>query len=685
MVDIIPHVEDLKPSPMWVPTEEEQDRGRKVHKRINALLEGREPYETAIERSLLLYSGKSRFNPKDARKERVVMPFARIFVESKTAEEVRAFNEYEFTPVEESGDRWKAELLKDVDVHVRRKVKMRAKKHQLIRMKNIAGVGIGRIGYKKTMRTIKERVLGEDDGDNVAWVERDVPVYDDLYFDCVSPLQFAVDPNATTMDDAMDCVHFHAENWEVYYECYSKDDRFKNTDQVKPGMHGVFGDDTFESGNFRGQAAIENQVVIAEYFNKIRDEWIVYANGVEIYHGPLPDDHKELPFISYHNNANFVSGFVRDLVARNSDGNDVTHAEEVRASEGFWSEGDPNTIMDLIDLRTGFSRAAYQAIKLAGQSIIATLGNFRFDESKPWRTGAQAVGAMGKYQVDNLGNANISSFQFAFEDLMNVMILTTGADPRNLSESKTKTATEAAIQRETSMRRLEQNIEFNEENGEVRLGNLVLKLIQQRYSKPEIVRLTGMEGDDELSDFHDIETDPDTGKPFAGKRFRRIKTNVNLKETQKKNRKGEVKYTLSKSEEGVQSFLARPDYIRVSDVDVQVQSGRRAGEIRAVEIAQARDAIEIFIQLFQLAQPAGPGMKPPIDQEDLPNLKLAVEQYVKALGWNPEEAIGQGNKGEVDEVEAEQMQVLNQYFSERKPINPELDNLTGDNEEFTDL
>jgi hypothetical protein len=664
MVKLIPQPKDLDPVVGWIGNEEEQKRSLWVRPRIDVLLEARSPYEDSMERGLLLYSGKNRTSVKDPKTERVVIPMARIFVDTKTAEEVRAMKSYEFDAGKDPSDEWKVQFLNDVDQHVRRRVKMGPKKHEIMRMKNICGVGIARVGYRKVMRVIRDRIPGDEDGDNIEYRIREVPVYDDLFMDVVSPLSFAVDPNARTMDDAMDCVHFHTENWEVFYESYAKNKMFKNTEHVRPGY--------------------QNQVDIAEYFNKIRDCWVVIASPakqsssrkwssselpiVEIYEGPLPDDHKDLPFVSYHNNACFVSGFVRDVVSQNSTGEDVSSSEEVRAQEGFWTEGDPQTMMDLIDLRTGFGRAAYRAMKKAGEYIVATAAGHQFDESRPWRTGDQAIGMKDKFEVVSQGSTNsIPAFDFAFNDIFQLMVLVCGADPRNLAENKTKTATEAAIQRETSMSRLEQGLEYNEENGEVRLGTLIFQLIQQRYSKPELVKITGLESEEELEDFDEVEDDPDTGKPFLGKRYRTIRSSIKYKEKRRKTKDG-YKYYLSKSEEGAKSFLSRPEYIRSSDIHVRPQSGRRAGEIRAIQIEQAKGAIELFLQLIPLSISTVPGGEAPIDKNDLPNIKKLVENYIRALGLNPDTDIGQHGGKMVSEQEEMEDQLMNNY--EPVEINP---------------
>jgi predicted nucleotidyltransferase len=638
-VAIIPEMEEREQGyPDYTPTKEEEERGTRVHPRIDELIEARRPYEPSIERGLMLYDGIHLIDPKDKsnlRNDNIVAPFARIFVDAKTAEETKAIAEYTFTAVEDAEDTWKVNLLKEVNNHVIRKIKQKSKRHELLRTKNICGVSIARLGYRRIMGKRKIRIQDDEYGDMNKWKEMEVPVYDDIFMDIVSPLNFAIDPNATSMDDAMDCVHFHVENVEAFREAYGHE-RFKNVDKVKPGVHGRFSSHGFSIGNFRSYAAQGNMVLVIEYFNKIRDEWIVYANGIEIYCGPLPDDHKELPFMSYHNSASFCTGFI-ESTTRSYSGEDVGSQPSVRAEQGFWTQGDPQTIMDLIELRTAHGRAAHRAIKRSSQVIIATKDNFSLPADQKWMDGMQAKGALGKVQVLPLGVAQAGNWQWAFDDLFIMMRLAIGIDPSNLADTKQKTATEAEIQWETSMRRLEQNLEYNEENGEVRMGMIIHKLIQQRYTKPEIVRITGYESEDEIGRFDDIEKDEETGIPKYGKRYRRIKSSFSVTEEEKKG-----KYKLSKDDAGVNSFIARPEYIRTSDIDIAVDSSRRANRIKAIEFKKSTDALNLFVQLIPLSQKDPMTGEPLISKDDLPNLKKLVGRLLRSMDLNPDTDIGQG-------------------------------------------
>lgn len=667
-VSVIPELEGYKTKLQHVPSDEEQKRGLRWHKRFTQMYTARAPYIPQMERGLMLYDGVHLINTKNKsniKNDNVVAPFARIFVEAKTAEEVKAMSEYTFTPVEDSGDAWKVNLLKDVNNHVKKKIKQKSKRHHMIRVKNVCGVSIARVGYRKIMGIRKIRTETNDDGDILAWKEQAVPIYDDLFMDFVSPFNFLIDPNASTMDDAMDCGHFHAENFETFWETYHNNPLFKNTEAVLPGLHGTYGEEGFTQGHIGNFECQPDMVMIAEGFNKTRDEWVVYANGVEIYCGPLPDDHKELPFISYHNNTSFCTGLL-EMTTSTVNGESVGTSPTVTADQIFWTMGDPATIADLIELRTGHGRAAHRLIKRMSQRIIATRGNYVLPKDRNWLDGDQATNALGNVDVINLagGGAGSGDWQWAFDDLFQLMRLTIGIDPSSIYDTKQQTLGEAEIKEEASQKRLNTGLEFNEENGEVRMGMLVNKLIQQRYTKPELKRLMGDESKADLSSFDEVEKDPVTGRPIYGKRYRRIKASQNISELAGKG----GKYNLETDDAGVSSFLARPEYIRTSEIDIGVESGRKAAQSRSIMANKFSKAIELFVQLVPLTQPNPNTGKALIDPEDLPNLKALVTGYVKALDLDPTKDIGQSG-GEQKTEQDKALEQIDALEASRVPLN----------------
>ena len=68
---------------------------------------------------------------------------------------------------------------------------------------------------------------------------------------------------------------------------------FKNADTVQPAGY-YTGEDTFEWGiteNVKDQ-----EVMVMEFYDEVADKLCIYGNGTEIYYGPMPWNHKRLPF-----------------------------------------------------------------------------------------------------------------------------------------------------------------------------------------------------------------------------------------------------------------------------------------------------------------------------------------------------------------------------------------------------
>jgi hypothetical protein len=74
------------------------------------------------------------------------------------------------------------------------------------------------------------------------------------------------------------------------------------------------------------------------------------------------------------------------------------------------------------------------------------------------------------------------------------------------------------------------------------------------------------------------------------------------------------------------------------------------------------------LQLIPLSISTVPGGEAPIDKNDLPNIKKLVENYIRALGLNPDTDIGQHGGKMVSEQEEMEDQLMNNY--EPVEINP---------------
>jgi hypothetical protein len=626
------------------------DRAKYVSIRMGRMEAAKAPYIASKRRALKLFDGHLEPYgpdiPADA-KDEVVAPLARIFVEAKTAKEVRAFSDFVINPKDDEDDAWRAELLMQAVDHVRTITMARPKRHELLRMKNIIGVSIKWKGFRSTTVKMNVTKAVDDDGIPTEWEEKDVPGESDIFEEVIDPFLFYVDPNATNMNDALDCAMYFSMSAEEFTETFGNAKLFD--------IKGV-------------EAGANGEVEGLMYFKKPSgrpDMFCVYAwpsagLGVEgmkpghvkeVFYGGLLDEHKMLPFVSYHNVPKFSSD-ASGATARTSSGEPATASATVTAKQKFWAyAGDPEVIMDLIDLRTGFTRNLYKACDLASRSLVLTDGNFRMDNSTDWQHGAQVIGGKGKVEGWTPGAVNVAAFQITMDDIYLLCIQATGVDPRNLTDTKEKTLGETLSQKEESAQRVDQGVVFNEEIAEVRDGKITHELIQQHYTNPKMVRLTGAETEEQLKKFDEVEGEhPRTGKPLIGKRYRRITTKMPLKElahgAQKK---------LRKEDTGTYSFIARPEYIRTSEMDITVTTKRRAGEVQALVTQQAAEGINMYSGLLALAQPSPTGGQPilsgSIKDKIVVALDVLIDKHLESMNIKGKAKVKGGTDEKVQKVQ----------------------------------
>jgi hypothetical protein len=688
----------LKVQPLWNERNKDEENFLKLKMaRIEALWQYASGPHEQIRENIRLIEGKATVtNDSGINNVIEVMPIARAFVEAKTAEEIKVTSAYKFTPKKDARNNVFANIINDLADHVKKVTSYKSHKHTLTRQKNIMGVSIKRKGYRLIEQWDKIPTEFDRNGIPTCWEIKKIPFYDDIFEDIISPLQFAVDPNCTTLNDAEDCVCYTFMSKNKFDITFGNDPRWINTDKVNPGVKFKFN----TKGDFIAEKSIQDKgVVVEEYFNVILNEWVVVANGVlispifttlspvstdekgnaikDVYGFPLPDRHRQLPFVAQFNHSSFITESFGSIFTSSSSASEFSsYSSQITGKETFWRKGDPHVLKDLITLETGLTQAMFRNAKLASQVIIATDRGYKF-KSKKWKSGDQAIGMKGRYEVSPLGQTQQGQIQPLLDFLFQMKVLAIGIDPRNISQdNKTKSATEAAIIQETSMRRLNENIQFNIQEGELRDGNLTLKLIVQYYSVPEMVRLNGDESIEDLKLYHDVqyverkEKSKDGAEdkliqiPVIGKKYRSIQSKMTLEEKQESDT---GKYLLTKSEEGAHSFLLRPEYINILDVDIEITSENKLGEIQAVTKQQTNELVNTFLTLFAATNPGPNGEAPAIDKSDLPPMKDIIKRLMVVYDLSTEWS---DQKNMPSTKTSQQESSMQEYMQNRKPLSP---------------
>lgn len=650
--------------PKWTPNEEERDHLMKWRMLFDEMVTDRDEHIGEIKEGFVLYEGKSSVVDNGVRKEVPAMPMGRIFVEAKVAVINRSMGGTELVAKNSRGNVQDKRIrpLQELINHVVEVTGWKRKRMEAVRTCCIGGVYIGRVGYRKVMREIKEAVEVDSDNEGHKFDKKFVPVYDDLFLEEIPPSQFGIDENATTIEEANYCGCWTELTYDEFLERFGNDKRWSNVESVIPGVRFYFN----SSGEYvRKDSVRNNGVIIEEGFHKILDQWVIVANGVLLspVDNPLPDEHKELPFFCYQNQPGFACSI--DEYSR-EDAADTTLSISTKRS--FWTKGDPVIIKPMIDAQTGFLLSIVKSADLSSKIIVATDEGYVF-KSKKWVHGDQAVGMKGHWEPVQFGNSNLPMLEAVNSYLMDIQIMSLGIDPRQISsETRSNSATEAALREETLLKRIGEWIEFNLEN-EKRLSMLLGKSAQQYYSKPEIVNITGYTEED-LEDFDEIIDGVVDGRNERyGKRFRRVSSSKKLVEKQGK----DGKIYLSESEDGTNDFLARPETIRASNVIYTVKTNIEAGQLKAFQIAQKEKAIELLMSSLQLTS-AGPNGEPAlIDREKLPDITELFSSYMKLLGEEIGKDEGGGEEPDIVEKANEQIErdmIMSQQKSLSVPTAP---------------
>lgn len=149
--------------------------------------------------------------------------------------------------------------------------------------------------YRLEKREIMDPTGVDEDG-NLTYTPREVVDFDDDYTEWIENEYVYIDEKARHIDFAIDGVRREILNIREFRRIYMNMPGFKDVDRVTQG-----GDTTTRSVFKLPKDINEEDVEVLHYYNRAIDAYWVVANNVVIRDTPLPTKHKELPFaVLYH-------------------------------------------------------------------------------------------------------------------------------------------------------------------------------------------------------------------------------------------------------------------------------------------------------------------------------------------------------------------------------------------------
>lgn len=316
--------------------------------------------------------------------------------------------------------------------------------------------------WRTDKRVVKDPESVDNEG-KITYKDKEIVDFDDDYTEWVPNEFIYIDEKAKHIDEANDGFRRQILNIDDFHRIYGDKPGFFDTHRVYKG-----GETTTRSFFKLPKDTSEEDVEILHYYNRGIDAYWCVANNVVIYDGPLPSKHKELPFAVLY---------------------------QYRMPGQFWGIGIPKIIHYISE-----ERRSIRMLNLDRQKIIvsgAFLHNSAFDIDDE-ETGIEpgrfiSVDTNGQpiqqaIQQVNMGDVSPSYFRTE-EILLEDERRATGIDDRIVASNAGTTATQAAIVKESSLKRINLISIAAEMDTVVRIGRLKWANIQFFYGTPRIKRI----------------------------------------------------------------------------------------------------------------------------------------------------------------------------------------------------
>lgn len=442
-------------SKVYAPSEEEERIRKHVYTRKQQMADARAKYDKDWDKWQKAWEGERPPKNADDWKSNIVIPITSSIIEAELSE----INNQELIPwvnARGSEDESKAHVMNAILEYTWDTAKSNVALFSIIKDALIFGTGIGQEYYWKEPRKIKT-----ENGKT-----KEVLDYDDCYLEPVSLYDFYIDEKAQSFSGpsgARDCIRRHIMDIDDYKTFFSSDkwNKLGNVDKVKPG--GDTGYYQYYSPPERIQH--DHEVEVLWYRSKPDDLLAIVANDVVQYYGPLPNKHKEL-------------GFVRVI--------------DIARPYQFYGKGEAELVDSLADEINTLRRMIIDRNHLDIDKPVFVSDTLTLEDED---TIARPHGIIPVGDVNGIKFAEYSdiaqsvfrSIDMLYDDRVRV----TGMDERQQSVSKAGTATEAAILKEATLKRLNLKIWQIKNDTLVDLGKLRVANIMQFYPIPKLTKIIG--------------------------------------------------------------------------------------------------------------------------------------------------------------------------------------------------
>lgn len=456
----------------------------------------------------------------------------------------------------------------------------------------INGTVIAQEYYRVDRRKIGSVSLGKDKKETVSYKE--VVDYEDVTTEVVKLQDFYVDEFARSFSGpyaARDCIRRYVMNIDDFHDMYDNSvwDQFESAKFVKAGGQ----IDYYEY--FKPPTGVDTskQVEVLHYWNKPRDKFIIVANDILIRDNPNPYRHKQLPFI---------------------------RGTDLKRVHRFYGKGEPELLESIQDETNVLRRMIIDRNHLDIDKMF-------FISNKLGLSDEDLIARPhGLIPTDDVNSAKAveygdipRSVELSLKHLEDDATISTGINPRAQAMPTAGTATEAAILKESTLRRIELKMWLLKRDFLIRLGRLRLANILQFYSQPKLEKIVGEKNSQEYQQKVASLKERGLFEEIGNEQYAKSYRSIPIKDKEISfDKKGKMQ---EKEVKGTTYFEVRPEYfmpVEAGGYDVQFEAGTN---IEISKPLMQSKILELYDRFMQLALQV-PGSYDPVKLGD-----MVLEEY----------------------------------------------------------
>ena len=344
----------------------------------------------------------------------------------------------------------------------------------------IYGMGFAQEFYWKDRRIVKQLESMQRVNKNktkYSYTEKEVFEYDDCYMESVSPYELYFDETARTINrgprKARDAIRRYIMKLDDVKRFFNGDvwNPFDNVKHVKAG-----GDTNYYSYYKPPEdIAHKDEVEVLWYWSRApEDSLIIVANDVLLVNGPNPYKHKQLPFAV---------------------------ATDIKRPHKFYHKGEPKMLQSIQKELNTIRRMITDRnhLDIDKMWLVSRFESYDEDDTIARPHGMIRVDDPSNYKPIEYGDIP-NSVKLSLDEINKDAIRVTGVEERFQSVKTPGTATEAAIMKESVLRRIRMKLRRLEKEFLVDIGRQRISNIIQFYSQPKLERIVGEVGTKEYRD-----------------------------------------------------------------------------------------------------------------------------------------------------------------------------------------